>query len=352
MRLAMRIRCSLPLVLLALAVGCCGRPMHLVTENHLTTDSRLRAELPPQKDGDPVVPMQVTPGPCDGPMVAVIDVDGLLLNDNMTGLLSAGENPVATFREKLQHVAANPRYRAVVLRINSPGGGVTASDIMRRELVAFRNQTGLPVVVCLMDLGTGGAYYVATAASHIMAHPTTVTGGFGVILNLYNMQDTMAQANIEGTPVKAGDLTDLGTPIEALGDEGEKILQQIADEFHDRFREVIRTSRGISAPDDDDLFDGRIFTAPHALEARLIDSIGYLDDALAVARQQAGCPTAGAVLLHRPRDRANTVYDVTPNTPIQGSMIPFSVPGLDRSRLPTFLYLWQPEPTMERLSGK
>jgi len=343
---------SLPLVLaLAVLGGCFGRPFHLVTDNHIVTDSRLRTELPPQKDGEPIAPMQVTPGPCDGPRVAIIDVDGLLLNDNMTGILSAGENPVAVFREKLEHVARYPGYCAVVLRINSPGGGVTASDIMRRDLVQFRTQTGLPVVACLMDLGAGGAYYLATASNHIVAHPTTVTGGMGVILNLYNMQDTMAQANVEGTPIKAGQHVDLGTPIEAMDPKAREILQQVADEFHNRFRDVVRSSRSLSPPDDD-LFDGRIFTAAQAHERRLIDSIGYLDDALTLARQHAGCPQAAAVLLHRPRDRAKTVYDVTPNTPIQAALIPFSVPGLDRSRLPTFLYLWQPEPTMERLSGK
>jgi protease-4 len=216
----------------------------------------------------------------------------------------------------------------------------------------FRSQTGLPVIACLMDLGAGGAYYLATASNHIMAHPTTVTGGIGVILNLYNLQDTMAQANVEAKPIKAGQYTDLGTPIEPLSPEGESILQQAANEFHARFRDAVRASRGISAADNAPVFDGRIFTAAQARDLHLIDSIGYLDDALFLARQQAGCPQAGADLLHRPRDRAKTIYDATPNTPLQANLIPFSVPGLDRSRLPTFLYLWQPEPTMERLGGK
>ena len=341
------------LLLLAapLAAGCFGRPFRIVTDNHLVTESVVRGELPPQKDPDPIQPMQVAPGACDAPRIAIIDVDGLLLNDNMTGILSAGENPVAVFREKLDHVARTRGYCALVLRINSPGGGVTASDIMRRDLSQFRAQTGLPVIACLMDLGAGGAYYVATASSHVMAHPTTVTGGMGVILNLYNLQDTMAQANVEGTPIKAGQYVDLGTPIGPMDEEAKAILQQDANEFHDRFREAVRTSRSIMGPDAD-LFDGRIFTAIQAQQLNLIDSIGYLDDALHLARQTAGCPQAGAVLLHRPRDQARTPYDVTPNTPLQASLIPFSVPGLDRSRLPTFLYLWQPEPTMERLSGK
>jgi protease-4 len=346
MQASMRRSKILLLLLVSTAAGCLGRPLEVVTH------SRVVAELPPHKDVAPVVPMRVSPGDCVGPQIALIDVDGLLLNSNMTGILSAGENPVSAFREKLDCVARNNCYCAVVIRINSPGGGVTACDIMRRDLEQFRARTGLPVIACLMDLGTGGAYYLATASDHIVVHPTSITGGIGVILNLYNLQDTMAQANVEGRPIKSGQYTDLGTPIEPLDEDGEAILQNVADEFHARFRHVVRQSRRLALPDDDPLFDGRIFTAPHAQQLGLVDSIGYVDDALMLARQTAQCPGAPAVVLHRPRDPAKTVYDATPNSPGQANLLPFSIPGLDRTRLPTFLYLWQPEPTIERLSGR
>ena len=334
-------------ILLALAAftGCKG-PVHVVT------DSCVRTVLPPHKDASRIVPMRVSGGPCSGARIALIDVDGLLLNANMTGIYSAGENPVAAFREKLEYVARNPCYAAVVLRINSPGGGVTASDIMRRDLLHFRSTTGLPVIACLMDLATGGAYYLATGADLIVAHPTTITGGIGVILNLYNLEDTMAQANIEGIPIKAGQFTDLGSPIARIEEDARGILQEVADEFHDRFRETVRASRAIAEPDDSELFDGRIFTASQAVDLRLVDALGYLDDALEEARLAANCPGAAAVILHRPRDPAKTVYDITPNVPIQGGLFPISIPGLDRSRLPTFLYLWQSEPSMETVGAK
>lgn len=331
--------------LIACAAGCKG-PIHV------TTDSCVRTALPPHRDASRIVPMRVSDGPCQGPRIALIDVDGVLLNTNMTGIFSAGENPVASFREKLDYVARNPCYAAVVLRINSPGGGVTACDIMRRDLLQFRTRTGRPVIACLMDLGAGGAYYLATAADAVVAHPTTVTGGMGVILNLYNLEDTMAQANIEGLPIKAGRYVDLGSPITRIDDDARDILQRVADEFHERFRDTVRTSRAISLPDDDEIFDGRIFTASQAEQLGLIDSIGYLDDALEEARLAINCPAAAAIILHRPRDPAKTVYDITPNIPMQGGLFPISVPGLDRSRLPTFLYLWQSEPTMETVGAK
>jgi protease-4 len=293
----------------------------------------------------PVVPDR-TPAPQG--KIALIDADGLLLNCDMSGLGSLGENPVALFREKLDRVASDPCYRAVVLRINSPGGGVTASDIMRRDLSRFRRDTGLPVVACLMDLGTGGAYYVATAADHVLAHPTTVTGGMGVILNLYNLQEAMMYFNIIGTPVKAGLHTDLGTPIEPMSEESRAILREITQSFHARFRDVVRQARPLHDPDRAEDFDGRVFTAQQALERNLIDSIGYLDDAVAVARQLGNCPTARVVMLHRSNDRARSPYAISPNAPIHGPLMPVSIPGFDRSQMPTFLYLWQPEPTLLR----
>ncbi len=147
--------------------------------------------------------------------VAIIDVDGLLLNTDMTGPGAMGENPVSLFRERLDRVACDRRVVAVVVRINSPGGGVTASDMMWHDLMAFKAQTQLPVVASVLDLGAGGGYYLSTAADQIVAHPTSVIGGIGVILNLYNLRDTMAQFNVIGVPIKAGKKIDLGSPIDS-----------------------------------------------------------------------------------------------------------------------------------------
>ncbi len=116
--------------------------------------------------------------------VAIIDVDGLILNTPFVGPLSCGENPVALFREKLDAVARDKCVKAVVLRINSPGGGVAACISMRHDLERFKACTKLPVVACLMDTAAGGAYYLASGADQIVAGPATVTGGVGVILNL------------------------------------------------------------------------------------------------------------------------------------------------------------------------
>ena len=100
------------------------------------------------------------------------------------------------------------------------------------------------------------------------------------------------------------------------------------------------------------MFDGRVFTATQAQRLGLIDSIGYVDDAIQMARELGGAPQATVVLYHRDTDRPFSVYSVTPNTPATNGLFPISIPGLERSKLPTFLYLWQPEPTLERLGGR
>lgn len=304
-------------------------------------------------DNGPLAEFTVMAGdPASGDRIALIDVDGVLLNSDMTGLSSYGENPVAIFREKLDYIASHGCYRGVVVRINSPGGGVTASDIMRRDLLTLKARTGLPVVACLLDVGAGGAYYLATAADQIVAHPTSVTGGIGVILNLYNLQDAMAQFNIVGVPIKSGDHIDMGSPIREQPEEVRLMLQTMADEFHQRFRTAVERSRPGHNPLHPEDFDGRVFTASQALHRGLIDSIGYLDDAVAMARQASGRPAARVVLLHRRMDRARSPYAVTPNIPMQGAALPMSMPGFERSRLPTFLYLWEPDPTLERWGGR
>jgi protease-4 len=131
--------------------------------------------------------------------------------------------------------------------------------------------------------------------------------------------------------------------------ETRAILQDIANEFHERFVELVRASRE-QLFGADEIFDGRVCTAPAALEHGLIDAIGYLDDAIARAAEMGNCPGASVVLLNRNEDLAKTPYDGLAGALQKVSLLP-SVPGLDRSRLPTFLYIWQPDPALTASVG-
>jgi protease-4 len=336
----------LPAALLA-GAGCrgpCAPPFRV------NTNVNAVVQMPPVPDGGHLLEMPVIPGGGER-KIALVDVDGILLNMDMTGFFSLGENPVSLFREKLDRIERDPCVCAVVVRINSYGGGVTASDIMWRDLIAFKTRTGLPVVAVLMDVATGGSYYLATAADQIVAHPTSITGGMGVILNRYSVRDQMAQINIFPEPIRGAPNVDLGTPVSMPTEEQLAILQQMADEFQGRFREVVRQGRPNlrAAPED---FDGRIFTASQALQRGLIDGVGYVDDAADFARRLGNCPSARVVVLHRVNDQARTPYAITPNAPLQGALFPMNVPGLDRTQMPTFLYIWQPDPLVSKAGGR
>jgi protease IV len=338
-------RAVILLGMLTFAGGCAHRPIQMEMKGDVT------ARTPADNSASRLMPHTLPHSSPLGPAVAIIEVDGLLVNRSLSGFGSHGENPVGLFREKLDAAAANPDIQAVVLRINSPGGGVTATDMMRRDLEMFRRCRALPVIACLMDVGTGGAYYLATGADVIVAHPTTVTGGIGVILNAYNLEDTLGQFNVVPMPVKSGDKIDMPSPLRVMDKEERRILEQIAEEFHERFRDQVRQSRPSLQVGEDD-FDGRIFTANQAERNGLVDQMGYLDDAIRMAREAAGLPANGRVVMfRRTNDRAFTAYDTTPNIPLHNSLLPLNIPGLDRSSLPTFLYLWQPDPSYVTTAG-
>ena len=346
-------KCLLLYGMLVCLAGCripAIPPVTTFSKVGLTGTTDVIVNMPPDADHGPMVEMPVVPYPKNGcGKIAVIDVDGLLVYEERTGLFSLGQNPVAVFREKLDYIANNPNgFCGGLLRINSPGGGVTATDIMARELIAFKARTGLPVVTCIMAHGAGGAYYLAQASDHIIAHPTSVVGGIGVILNLYNVEGQMAQFNIFAVPIKSGKNIDLGTPTMREGEtkQQRRILATMANEFHERFITVVKQSRPVQVEDERSNFDGRVFTAAQAYERGLIDEVGYLDEAMNKVAELGNCQDAGLVMIHRKNDPVNSPYDISPNTPLQKTLLAVNVPGLDRSKLPTFLYLWQPEPSL------
>jgi protease IV len=333
------------LLLVPLVAGCKSDRFVLKTKVETQLD------LPPvSTTAGHVKPVVVQGG---APRIAIIDVDGLLMNTPFVGPLSAGENPMALFREKLEAAACDPCVRAVVLRVNSPGGGVAACNQMRRDLDKFKERTKLPVVACLQEAACGGAYLIASGADQVVAGPATVTGGLGVLLNLFNLRDTMQLVNVIPQGVKAGKFTDIGTSSRALTEEEKALLQAMATEMQEALVTDVKRSR--PAATDATCFDGRIFTGKQAQGKGLIDTVGDLDDALALAAQLGGCPSGcrpGAVMYRRKNDPARSIYAVTANVPLQGAGLLPSLPGLERARMPTFLSLWQPELALEKLTGK
>jgi protease-4 len=355
------------LALLGLLPLGCFHPLKLTSFSRVQMDHPLEAHLhtdsaaPPPSRTDSRVSAMPLDGCCLGrcePKVALLDVDGLLFNQNMTGVGSVGDNPVSLFKEKLVAAAAEPGVCAVVLRINSPGGTVNSSEVMSHELHDFRARTGLPVVACALDTAAGGAYLLAAGCDRIIAQATSVVGGVGVIWNGYDLRRAMGLQSISVQTIKAGDYIDLGTTMRQYSEAETNMLQGMANDYHRHFKSLLRQGRpriaekcSLYGEADIDPLDGRVFAAGQAVACGLVDQLGYLDDAVAAARQLAGQPQARLVLFHRANDPAFSAYSVTPNTPMQGTLLPYSIPGADRPKTPAFLFMWVPEPTVERLAG-
>jgi protease-4 len=310
------------------------------------------------------LPSLTDPGPLVGSVIqnarissaariAVIDVDGVLVNQNREGLYDSGENPVATFHEKLGAAAADGRVAAVLLRIHSPGGGVTACDIMADEVDRFKAATRKPVVACLMDVATSGAYYLALSADEIIALPTALTGGVGAIFNHVNLQDAMSQLNVTADSVKAGPLIDMGSVTRPLEPATRSLLQEMTNGFRDRFLDrVTRRRRALTEANRREIADGRIIAAPQASRLHLVDRLGSIHDAIEEAQRLARVADVEVLIYHRAGCPARSLYAVAPSPPRLSEALPFSYPGLDRTKLPTFLYLWQPDPTLPRTSPR
>jgi protease-4 len=273
--------------------------------------------------------------------ILVTDVSGFISSEDQSeSLLSNNKIPslVSRVKEELEKAEQDKRIKAIILRINSPGGMVTASDMIYHEIMSFQARTGRPVVASMMDLGTSGAYYIAQAANRIIAHPTTVTGSIGVIMVRPDIEGLMAKLGIRTTEIKSGELKAMGSPFKPLSPEEQRVFQGVIDEMYNRFLRVVMDGRkGLSPEKIRALADGRIYTAQQALESGLIDEIGYLSDAVELAQQLAGLDHARVIMYHRPGDFKGSFY--------AGPLIldPFGVAStLGGFNTPQFLYLWMP----------
>ena len=273
--------------------------------------------------------------------VAIIDVDGVIMNMRTSGLLGSGENPVSLFREKLDAAAADKHVKAVVLRINSPGGAVTASDIMYQDLLAFRHDTHKPVVACMMDVAASGGYYLAMACDCVYAHSTTVTGSIGVIMSLYNTHGLLSMVGVKSDPIKSGPNKDLGNPARPMTDEERAILQGMVNSFYNEFVHVVAEGRHMPEAKVRELADGRVYTGPDAQRFGLVDKVGYLEDAIQEAMDLACIKDATIVAYNRGKGYCASCYAAGPRIPSEIN-VKLEVPGLAASGGATFMYLWEP----------
>lgn len=277
--------------------------------------------------------------------VLVMDLSGLISSHEESGVMAERPSMVSRVKEELNRAAKDPRVKALVLRINSPGGTVTASDVLHHEILKFKEKRKMPVVASIMDVGASGGYYVAVAADKITVHPSTVTGSLGVIMLTVNAHGLLEKIGVETTAVASGPKKDMGSPFRRMTDDERLIFQGVIDFLYERFLSVIRDGRRNLNPEQiRKLADGRIYSGEQAKALGLVDEVGYLDDAIELARREAGLDEARVVVYRRPGEYRNNIYSAF------GGGFSWGLPGgsdlslmsLIRGSTPQFMYLWMP----------
>jgi protease-4 len=276
--------------------------------------------------------------------IALIDLSGMLSEDLPS--LSLGAPPprvplLARVREELRKAEKDDRVRALIVRINSPGGTITASDVLYHEILDFKARRKVPVIAAIMDVGASGGYYAALAADTIVANPTTVTGSIGVVMITVNAQGLLEKIGVAPITIKSGAMKDAGSPFRSLTEPERAVFQSIIDEMYGRFVGLIVQSRKLPEDRVRALADGRVYTADQALRLGLVDRIGYLEDAVALARERAGLTEARVVMYRRPKEYRANIYSATPAPATAESTLAQFAAVLGGGG-PRFLYLWWP----------
>lgn len=317
----------LTVICLILASGC-GMPSFLVTP--VSNPRGLREET--VQSGKGLFPSKI----------AIIEVEGLILNARAGGILNPGENDVSLFVQQLEKAKSDPDVKAVVLRINSPGGTVSASDTLYQRVLKFREETRKPVIASAQDVAASGGYYISCAADQIVVQPTSVVGSIGVIFNTFDISGTLGMIGVRTEPIKSGPMKDMGSPFKPLGEDERAIMQGMVNEYYARFKDVVKTNRRLDEAKVAQVSDGRVFSGQRCVELGLADRAGFLEDAIALAKELGKAPNAEVVLYKRPYGYGGSIY-ARDSAPQPQAVINLNLPP-SRAMLPTgFYYLWSPE---------
>lgn len=200
----------------------------------------------------------------------------------MTGIIVASKTTI----EHIIEFRNNPSIKGIVLRVDSPGGGVGPSQEIYEEIkktVAVK-----PVVVSMGSVAASGGYYVSAPVNRIFANPGTITGSIGVIMEFTNVQELFGKIGLKNQVIKSGEHKDIGSPVRPMTDSDRQILQSLIDDTQEQFVAAVAEGRKMSVADVEPLADGRVFTGRQALAVGLVDELGNLQDAISAAGRMAG----------------------------------------------------------------
>lgn len=223
-----------------------------------------------------------------GNKVALITVDGVILDSKEV-------------IEQLEKHRMNPTVKAIVLRINSPGGGVAPSQEIYEEILKTRQTEKKPVVASMGSVAASGGYYIASATDLIVANPGSITGSIGVLLQVPNISGLMQKIGVKSVVVKSGRHKDLASPTREMTDAERQILQGMLDDVHGQFIDVVVKGRQMDRKRVETIADGRIFSGREAQSLGLVDQLGNLQDAIDRAATLAGIRGKPTVIQERKR---------------------------------------------------
>ena len=227
--------------------------------------------------------------PVGGERIGVVEVSGMLTISEPT------VKQLIAFKD-------DDAIKAVILRVDSPGGAVAPSQEIHDEVARVAETK--PVVVSMASVAASGGYYVSLPAQRILANPGTITGSIGVIMQVTNFQELYGKLGLKNQVVKSGEHKDLGSPLRPMTPQDRKILQGVIDDVYDQFVTAVSIDRKLSLDKVKLLADGRIFTGRQAKEAGLVDELGGMRDAIRVAAELAGI-VGEPKMVYPPKDKEN-----------------------------------------------
>ena len=274
--------------------------------------------------------------------ILLIDIDGPISNRPKKTLVGfrSDTGMVDRIREILKKAEKDKNIKGILLRVNSPGGTVTSSDIIYHEIKSFKERFKVKVYVSVIDVAASGGYYVALAGDSIMVHPTSLVGSIGVLALKLNLEGLMDKVGVEWEVVKSSQKKDFMSPFRPLTKEERVLFQETIDRYYDRFVDLVVLNRdGLDVKEVRALADGRVYNARQALNNHLVDSIGYLKDLVELAKKELDQPDLKVVTYSRPREYKSNYYSSMGSTP-KINLINLDL-GFDWNQIsPQFLFLW------------
>ncbi|MFE3972974.1 MULTISPECIES: signal peptide peptidase SppA [unclassified Peribacillus] len=220
-------------------------------------------------------------------VIAVFDVEGTIQDTGEASLLSSATYNHRAFMDKLKMAEENDDIKGIILRVNSPGGGVVESAEIYDKILDIK-KVNKPVYVSMGSMAASGGYYISAPADKIYASPETMTGSLGVIMHGYNYEKLAKKYGVEFETIKSGPHKDIMSPTREMTGEEREILQNMINNSYDQFVKVIADGRGMTENEVRKIADGRIYDGRQAKENHLIDDFGHLDDVIAAMKTDIG----------------------------------------------------------------